>query len=57
MKSLYVCFVSLARSAHHEAMICHRLGDARSEAYWNAKAHDHMSSARNFKFFDCYSAR
>lgn len=57
MKSLYISYVTLARSAHHIAMGCHRLNDTGAETYWNQRVQEHMLSARRCKFFDCYSCK
>lgn len=55
MKALYACFVALARSAHHEAMLHHRLGHIQAEAQSLELVHQHMVSARRSKHFDLYS--
>lgn len=49
MKHLTACFVALARSAEHEAMLYHLLGDAMQEEHARQLVRHYMDSARRFK--------
>lgn len=49
MKNLTACFVALARSAEHTAMLFHRLGDRDEEEHARQMVRHYMDSARRFK--------
>lgn len=46
MKRLSTCFVALARSAEHEALIYHRLGDDSEEEHARQLVRHYMDAAR-----------
>jgi hypothetical protein len=49
MKRLSTCFVALARSAKHEALLYHLLGDREQEAHCEELVRGYMHSARTSK--------
>lgn len=46
MKRLSTCFVALARSAKHRALIYHLLGDVEQEMHCGELVRGYMNSAR-----------
>lgn len=56
MKRLSPCFVALARSAEHQAIIYHHLGDQVEEEHSRQLVRHYMDAARRAKSHEVHSS-